>query len=653
MPHVASSSGCFRFGVFEVDVRNGELTRQGKRLSLQEQPFRLLVMLIERPGELVSREEVRQRLWPQTIVDFDHGLNKAISKIRDALGDSAENPRFIETVSRRGYRFLADVAVVRAGRPETVVGDLGPTTKAAIPPADEVRASPSKPPLVARWKLFGAVLAIALAICFGWVLYDSRNPSAAIRALAVLPLENFSSDTSQDYFADGMTEELITDLGQISALRVISRASVMPYKGAQTPLAQIARDLNVQAVVEGSVFRSGDRVRISVQLIRVPEDEHLWAQSYEGDLRDALALQNRAAQAIADQIRVTVSRQERAALKKSKPVNAMAYDSYLKGRYYWNMRTAAGLTQAIELFKQSIAADPGNAEAYSGLADSYSLSGSWEYGLLAPAAAFPQAKAAADEALALDDSLADAHTSLALVLDLYYWDWDAAEKQYKLAISLNPGYATAHHWYAWHLFVTGRNTEALREMRRAESLDPLSLIIRADLADALCITHLFDDAVRQSERTLALDPTFGNGHFELGEALVQKHQYQTAIAEFQKAIELSGHLAAFDANLANAYAVSGRRAEATAIARDLEARSQLNPSADANVALIYVGLGDWEQAMRWLNKAYDARFYPTILLRPTFDALRSNAQFQDLQRRMGLSQQEQKIDPRPGINTTY
>src|ERR1700691_1682794 len=200
MPHVASSSGCFRFGVFEVDVRNGELTRQGKRLSLQEQPFRLLVMLIERPGELVSREEVRQRLWPQTIVDFDHGLNKAISKIRDALGDSAENPRFIETVSRRGYRFLADVQVVRAGQPETVVGDLAPTANAAIPRADEVRASPSKPPLVARWKLFGAVLAIALAICFGWFLYNSRNLSPAIRALAVLPLENFSSDTSQDYF---------------------------------------------------------------------------------------------------------------------------------------------------------------------------------------------------------------------------------------------------------------------------------------------------------------------------------------------------------------------------------------------------------------------------------------------------------------------
>jgi tetratricopeptide (TPR) repeat protein len=339
------------------------------------------------------------------------------------------------------------------------------------------------------------------------------------------------------------------------------------------------------------------------------------------------------------------------ALKKSKPVNAVAYDSYLKGRYYWNMRTAEGLNQAIDLFKRSIAADPSYAQAYSGLADSYALSGDWKFGLLAPAEAFPQAKAAAEEAVALDDSLAEAHTSLAFVLDLYYWDWDAAEKQYQMAITLNPGYANAHHWYAWHLFVTGHNAEALFEMRRAESLDPLSLANRADVADALCVAHLFDESVQQSEKTLALDPSFGIGHFQLGQALVQKHEYETAIVEFRKAIELSGHLAAFDANLANAYAVSGRKAEAMAIARELEARSHLNPSADADVALIYVGLGDWDQAMLWLNKAYDARFNPSILLRPSFDVLRSNAQFQGLQRRMGLAQQDQRNDVTSGINT--
>ena len=376
-------------------------------------------------------------------------------------------------------------------------------------------------------------------------------------------------------------------------------------------MAEIARDLNVQAVVEGSVFRSGDRVRISVQLIRVPADQHLWAQSYEGDLRDALALQSQVAQAIAAQIRVTVSRQERAALKKSRPVDAGAYDAYLKGRYYWNKRTADGLKQAIEYFKHSIAADPGYAEAYSGLADSYALAGDWKFGLLAPAEAFPQAKAAANEALALDDSLAEAHTSLAFVLDLYYWDWETAQTEYTLAIALNPGYANAHHWYAWHLFVVGRNAEALFEMRRAENLDPLSLVNRADVADALCVAHLFDEAVQQSEKALALDPNFGIGHFQLGQALVQERQYDAAIAQFQKAIELSGHLTAFDANLANAYAVSGRKPEAITIAKDLEARSILNPAADANVALIYVGLGDAAQAMLWLNKAYDARFNPS------------------------------------------
>ena len=638
MQQADSSPNRLRFGVFEADLRNGELTKEGKRLRLQEQPFRLLALLLERPGELVTREEVRQRLWPQTIVDFDHGLNKAISKVRDALGDSAEKPRFIETVARRGYRFLADVAIVRNGRPEPAIRAGAATAVSAVPIADEVLALPKKRLHGLPWTTVGIVLAVLLALAVSWLFYSTRYSGPAIRSLAVLPLANLSNDRSQDYFADGMTDELITHLGQISALRVISRTSVMPYKGAQKPLAQIARDLNVQAVVEGSIFRAGDRVRISVQLIRVPADQHLWAQSYEGDLRDALALQSQVAQAIADQIRVTVSREERAALKKSKSVDPAAYDAYLKGRYYWNKRTADGLTQAIAYFKSSIAADSSYAQAYSGLADAYALAGDWKFGLLAPAEAFPQAKAAANEALALDDSLAEAHTSLAFVLDLYYWDWDSAQKEYTLAIGLNPGYANAHHWYAWHLFVVGRNAEALFEMRRAESLDPLSLVNRADVADALCVARLFDDAVLQSRRALALDPSFGIGHFQLGQALVQEHQYDEAIAEFQKAIELSGHLAAFDANLANAYAISGRKAEALAILKDLEARSSLNPAVDANVALIYVGLGDTDAAMTWLNKAYDARFNPSILLRPAFDPLRSSAQFQQLRRRVGLPQ---------------
>jgi TolB-like protein/DNA-binding winged helix-turn-helix (wHTH) protein/Tfp pilus assembly protein PilF len=619
-----------RFGVFEADLGARELTKLGKILPLQEQPFQLLAMLLERPGELVTREELRLRLWPQTVVDFDHGLNKAINKVRDALGDSAENPRFIQTVSRRGYRFLADVTEVSTEQVETTLGDMGSGDSEAR--RDPRPAEPRSPRIVAA-TLAGAALLLVVVVAI-WIRSTSTGRLPSIRSLAVLPMENLSGDAAQDYFADGMTDELITHLAQIRDLRVISRTSVMTYKRVHKPLAEIARELDVQAVVEGGILRSGDKVRITAQLIRVPDDNHIWADSYEGDFRDTLVLQDHVAKAIADQIRVSVNQEQHEQAPKA--VDAQAYDSYLKGRYYWNQRTDAGLRAAINYFKRSISIDPSNADAYSGLADTYALAGDWEYGIIPPAEAFPLAKAAANEALALDDRLGEAHTSLAFVLDLYYWDWSAAERQFKLAINLNPGYAVAHHWYAWHLLVLGRNAEGMFEMRQAERLDPLSLIIRSDVADALCSLHLFEESVQQSRKTLALDPDFAVGHFQLAEALVQQRQYDAAIGEFQRAITISGHLAAFDANLAHAYAVSGRKAEALQIALDMESRVNLNPSADANIALIYVGLGDFDQAMAWLNKAYDARFNPSILIRAAFDPLRADARFRDLRHRLGL-----------------
>ncbi len=317
------------------------------------------------------------------------------------------------------------------------------------------------------------------------------------------------------------------------------------------------------------------------------------------------------ARSIAEQIRGTLKPQEQAALGKSRTVNPDAYEAYLKGRYFWNKRTGDGLKKAIEFFNHAIETDPTYAEAYSGLADAYALSGDWEYGVLSPQVAFRNAKAAATKALALDENLGEAHTSLAFALDLYGWDWKTAEAEYKLAIKLNPSYATAHLWYAWHLIVMGQNSEGISELKKAESLDPLSLIISADMADALCIAHLFDDAVQQSKKTLEMDPHFAVGHYELGQALEQKQMHDEAIAEFQKAIE-------------------------TKIAKDLESRNDQNPSAEANIALIYVGLGDQDQAMLWLNKAYDARFNPSILLRPAFDPVRSDPRFKDLLRRIGL-----------------
>ncbi len=624
-----------RFGVFEVDLRAGQLTKRGLRLRLQEQPFQVLAMLLEKPGELVSREELRSRLWPRTIVDFDHGLNKAINKIREALGDSAENPRFVETVARRGYRFLADVEAIDSPSPQPkvapdVAGDAGRSSAAHL------GAAWSRLPHSLAWKLFGFGLALVLAAALFWTVYPRNYSSSKIRSLAVLPLENLSGDASRDYFAEGMTDELITHLEQISALRVISRTSVMTYKSTRKSLAEVARELNVEAVVEGSVLRSGERVRITAQLIEVPADRHMWAQSYEGDLRDTLTLQNSVARAIAEQVRATLNRQEKAALEKSRAVNPEAYEAYLKGRYFWNKRTGDGLKKAIDYFSLAIEKDPDYAEAYSGLADSYALSGDWEYAILSPQDASPKAKTAATKALALDDSLGEAHTSLAFAMDQYDWDWESAEREYKRAIALNPGYATAHHWYAWHLIVMGRNSEGISELRKAENLDPLSLIISADLADALCIAHLYDESVQQSRKTLEMDPNFAVAHYQLGQAFEQKHMHEEAIAEFQRAIELSGGNAAFDSNLAYAYAASGRRDQALKIAKDLESRASESSTADANIALIYVALGDNDQAIVWLNKAYQARFNPSILLRPAFDPIRSDARFQDLLRRIGL-----------------
>jgi TolB-like protein/DNA-binding winged helix-turn-helix (wHTH) protein/tetratricopeptide (TPR) repeat protein len=631
-----TASEVLRFGAFEADVRAGELKKAGRRIDLQEQPFRLLVMLLDRPGQVVTREELHSELWPQTIVDFDHGLNKAVSKLRNALGDSSNLPRFVETVARRGYRFLADVTVVRKPGVKDAPGGAAPSVVAApgplLTPNQELRSGKQ------AWALFGlgTVAALAAASLAAWFLFPLIYSPVAIHSLAVLPLENVSGDVSQDYFADGMTDELITRLAQISTLRVISRTSAMKYKHAPKPLSEVARDLAVDAVIEGSVSRSGDRVRITAEMIDAHSDKHIWSESYDEDIRDTLLLQSRVTRAIAKQIRTIVNPQEQLSLVKSKVVDPDAYEAYLKGRYFWNKRTREGLGTAIENFNRAITIDPGYAEAYSGLADAYAIAGDWKYGLLPPQDAFPKATAAAAKALALDNDLGEAHASLAFALDLYGWDWDAAETQYKQAIQLAPGYATAHQWYSWHLFMVGRDEDALLELRRAKSLDPLSLIINADIADELSVAHHYDEAVEQSQKTLGMDTNFAIGHYELGQALVQKHMYDAAIAEFQKAIDLSGHSGAFDSYLGYAYAVSGREEDALKIIDDLESQHPGNHSVDPDIALIYVGLGDGKEAISRLNKAIEARFKASILRRPAFDPLRLDPRFQDLLHRMNL-----------------
>ena len=623
-----------------MDLRAGELRKHGLRVRLQEQPFQLLAMLVEHPGEVVTREELQKKLWPgDTFVDFDHGLNKAVSKIREALGDSAESPRFVETVARRGYRFLADVKVTAEAPVRSPQLATLPRSAAEAGDRGDLAGTPamSKHFLSSlTWKMSASVLLLLMVSLSARKLYYWYHPSLVIRSLAVLPLESLSNDASQDYFADGMTDELISDLGQISALRVISRTSVMGYKHTHKPLPQIAHELNVDAVVEGTVLRSGEQVRITSQLIEASTDKHLWSQSYQGELRDTLGLQNRVARAIADEIRINVNPQEQAALKNVKVVNPQAYESFLKGRYFWNKRTADGLRVALAYFNQAIDEDPKYAQAYSGLADTYSLLGDWQYAVMIPKEALPKAKAAAIKALELDSTLGEAHNSLAFCLDGFDWDFDAAGKEFQRAIELNPSYATAHHWYAWHLSLLGRYDEAIAEMRKAENLDPLSLIINADLAELLVLAHSYEESIQQSRKTIEMDPNFALAHNQLAQAYLQKHMNDEAVAELQKAAQLSGGSSTVMANLARAYAVSGKRAEAINILNDLKKRSSPVSSHASEIAVIYEALGDSDEAMNWLEKGYQERFNPGVLLRPGFDPLRSDPRFQDLVRRIGL-----------------
>jgi TolB-like protein/DNA-binding winged helix-turn-helix (wHTH) protein len=433
MREFPSSVRSVRFGVFEIDLHAGELRKKGIRMKLQGQPFLLLITLLKQRGELVTREELRRTLWPgDTFIDFDHSLGTGINKLREVLGDSAANPRFIETLPRKGYRFIAPIEAVGASEDPPVVSESPPaeqalTTRVAVGAGDHNQVDQVDLPKKAApgerqrwqpaWKIACLALLLLSAIFIIWILHSGTYPPPSIRSLAVLPLENLSGDASQDYFSDGMTDELITELGQFNELLVISRTSAMIYKGARKPLPQIARELNVDAVVEGTVLRSGSRVRITAQLILASADKHLWAQSYDGELSDILALQNKVARSIAEQIRIKLNPKKQTELNHVRAVNAEAHEAYLKGRYFWNKRTGEGLKKAIDYFNEAIEKDPSYAQAYAGLADSYALMGDWEYGLLPPTEAFPKAKAAATKALTLDNTLGEAHTSLAFVLE--------------------------------------------------------------------------------------------------------------------------------------------------------------------------------------------------------------------------------------------
>lgn len=620
-----------RFGQFAFDPRTAELYKDGKRVRLQEQPARVLALLIERPGELVTREELRSKLWPHhTFVDFDHGVNIAVSKLRDALGDAADEPHFIETLPRRGYRFIAAPDAMQL--PTT-----GESPVVAASP-DPGRVAPG---LVAWWRraLWPAVLAVAFLAALLAVLASWRGHVAGdhIGSLAVLPFENLSGDPNQEYFVDGMTDELTTQLAKIKSLRVISRTSAMQYKSARRPLGEIARVLKVQAVVEGSVVRSADNIRITVQLIDARTDQHLWAEDYRRDLRDTVALQGEVAQRIAHEIRTVLTPEEKKRLSGQGQVNPEAYEAYLRGRYFWNKRTEESMQKAVAYFEESIRHDPNAALPHDGLADCW-LSLGW-YGYIAPKEAFPRAKAAAQKALELDASLGEAHTSLAFAAMNYEWDWSTAEGEFRKGIELSPNYANAHHWYADYLSAVGRHREAVAESKRALELDPLSPIVNAWLGWRYYFARQYELAIQQYLRTLEIDPGFAPAHLVLGLGYEQQSRPEQAIAELIRASDLAGGSSLYVSSLAHAYAIAGRRDQAQGLLQQLRDQAQRAYVPAFHIAVVYAGLTQSDQTLEWLERGYEEHSAWMVWLKvdPRFEPLRSDPRFQDLLRRMGLT----------------
>ncbi len=636
-----SKPAIVRFGVFEANLRGLELRKNGFRIKLQELPFRILILLLERRGELVTREELRQKLWPEgTFVDFEHGLNTAIMKLRAALDDSADNPRFIETVARRGYRFIAPVT---DGSGQALTA----TAPAASSLTDAEAAAQVAPRAGVRGRvrllLFtGLGLAMLLAVLTGLNVGDwhgrlwPKPGPPAIRAIAVLPLQNLSGDPAQEYFSDGMTDALITDLAKIGSLRVIARTSVMHYKSTTKTAAQIARELGVDAVVEGSVVRAGDKVRVTAQLIEAARDQHLWAESYERDLRDIIAVQDEVSQAIARQIHAKLTPQEQMRPGRARPVQPEAYEAYLKGRYFWNKRTEEGLRKSVEYYQQAVQKDPGVALAYAGLAETYCTGTLFDY--FPAKEALPAAKLAAVKALEIDDTLAEAHTALARVRGGYEWDWVGADKEYQRALELNPNLAWPHDAYAQFLARQGRHAQAQAEIRRAQELDPLSPLMYTHAGNVFYYARQYDQAISQMRRALELDPNFAFAHRRLWLAYERKGQYQEAVAEHLRALALEGQRESEIAGLRNSFATAGIRGYWTKVLDSYKQHYKEGGGSAYRIATFYARLGDKSQAFQWLGRAFEERAIHLVELKenPVFDDLRSDPRFADLLRRLNF-----------------
>lgn len=596
----------FRFGAFELNASEKELRKGGTRVKLQGQPFVVLHRLLENSSRLVSREDLRRELWPSdTFVDFEHSLNEAVNKVRVALGDSASKPRFVETVPRHGYRFIAPVE------------RLGEETSASPPPA------PSKK---SGWLAAAAVVVIAAGIL--WLgLRPSREMN--IRSIAVLPLDNLSNDPSQEYFSDGMTDELTARLATVEGLRVISRTSARRYKSTEKSGREIGAELGVDGLVEGSVRLADGRVRIVVQLIETATDESLWSETYEAAASDVLGIQDRVARSIARELQMEIE-------ARTRSIPPEAFHAYLRGRHHWNQRTERDFLRAIEYFDEAVDAAPEYAEAHAGLADTYSLLS--VYNLQRPERAMPTAKRAANEALRIDPRLAEAHASLGQIAFLYDWNWSESEREFETAIELNPSYATTYQWYGVFLIAMTRTEEGLRTLRQAQGIDPVSLSLNENLGWALYVARRYPDAIEQFEKTLELDPSFGPALRYLGLTQLHLGRYEEALGTLERARSALMDAPEVQADLALAHALAGDREEAQRMLDDLMKESDERYISPFLIASFHAGLGRFDEALGWLERAVEERVAYVVFLGvdPAFDPLRAHPRFQALLGRIGL-----------------
>ena len=628
------------FGPYLVDLRSGELRKFGTRVKMGEQPFQILLMLLERPGEMVTREELRAKLWADdTFVDFDHGLNSAVQRLRDCLSDTAEKPLWIETIPRRGYRFIGPVESQASESPES---------KAIPAETSSPGASPAETQVVTRVyarraKLLASALVVIIALLVGLSMSSvreilgKRHGAPDIKALAVLPLANLSSEADQDYFADGMTEALTTDLGKISALRVISRTSALQYKGTKKPLHEIARELNVDALVEGTVARSGSHLRITANLVQAFPEKHLWAESYESEVGDALAVQARIAQAVARQIQVRLTQKEQTLLAPARPVNPEAQDLYLRGLYtFLSGGTAASSEKAMEFYKRALEKDPEYAAAYAGMAQAYAT---WHPGMSRPRDLMPKAKGFALKALALDDTLASAHSTLGSIELLYDWNWSAAEEEFKRTMELNPNYVWALERHSRGLVTSGRTEEAIAEAKLSIGLDPSPLSGDYTIW-VFTLARRYDLALKHAQELLDLAPNYVWVHFDLAQIYEQTGRAEEAAQEFLKADELFGTDPKRLSQLKEAFAKSGAQGYWRRTLENYKESAKSNYVPSVMVAEACVRVGEEECAFQWLEKGFDERDDLMINLKvePVFDAIRSNPRYQDLIRRVGIPQ---------------